>query len=177
MRLAYRVNGDARRPLAISARLYAPLDRPQGAEAALGVDWRPIARLPLHILAERRERIGPEGRSDFGVTIYGGAERHLLRGRLRLEGYGQAGVVGLHDRDLFADGSVRASTPVGSLEIGAGAWGGAQPGAARLDVGPLASLSIPLGRTAVRASAEWRFRVAGDAQPGSGPAFTLATDF
>jgi hypothetical protein len=176
-RLAYRVNGDARRPLSISARLYAPLERPQGAEAALGIDWQPIARLPLHILAERREKVGREGRSDFGVTVYGGGERRLLRGRLRLEAYGQAGVVGAEDRDLFADGSIRASTPIGPVEIGAGAWGGAQPGVARLDIGPQASMRIPIGRTAVRASAEWRFRVAGDAQPGSGPAITLATDF
>jgi hypothetical protein len=86
-------------------------------------------------------------------------------------------VVGLKERDLFTDGSVRASTPIGPFEVGAGAWGGAQPGVARLDVGPQASVRIPIGRTGVRASAEWRFRVAGDAEPGSGPALTLATDF
>jgi hypothetical protein len=141
------------------------------------VDWKPIADLPLHILAERRERVGREGRSDFGITVYGGGERRILNGRLRLEAYGQAGVVGLKERDLFADGSVRASTPIGPFEVGAGAWGGAQPGVARLDVGPQASVRIPIGRTGVRASAEWRFRVAGDAEPGSGPALTLATDF
>lgn len=176
-RLAYRLNNDVRRPLAITGRLYAPLERPEGAEVALGVDWKPIADLPLHILTERRERVGREGRSDFGITVYGGGERRVLNGRLRLEAYGQAGVVGLKERDLFADGSVRASTPIGPFEVGAGAWGGAQPGVARLDVGPQASVRIPIGRTGVRASAEWRFRVAGDAEPGSGPALTLATDF
>jgi hypothetical protein len=36
---------------------------------------------------------------------------------------------------------------------------------------------LPIGRTAIRASAEWRFRVAGDAAPDSGPAVTLSTDF
>jgi hypothetical protein len=176
-RLAYRINGDARAPLAVSVRLYVPLERPQGAEAALGIDWQPLASLQLHLLAERREKIGREGRSDFALTVYGGGERRLLRGRLRLEAYGQAGVVGAEDRDLFADGSVRASTPVGPVEIGAGAWGGAQRGAARLDVGPQVSLRVPVGRTGIRASAEWRLRVAGEAQPGSGPVLTLATDF
>lgn len=176
-RLAYRINSDPRRPLAVTARLYAPLERPQGAEAALGLDWQPIAQLPLHILAERRERIGREGRSDFAVTVYGGGERRLLDGRLRVEAYGQAGVVGVEQRDLFADGSIRARTPIGPVEVGAGAWGGAQPGVSRLDVGPQASLRIPAGRSGIRASAEWRFRVAGDAQPGSGPTFTLAADF
>jgi hypothetical protein len=176
-RLAYRLNADARRPLALAARLYVPLDRPQGAEVALGLDWQPIARLPIHVLAERRQRIGREGRSDFALTVYGGGERSVLQGRVRVEAYGQAGVVGLDKPDLFADGAVRASMPVGPIEAGAGAWGGAQPGAARLDIGPQASFRLPVGRTGIRASAEWRFRVAGDAAPDSGPAFTLSTDF
>jgi hypothetical protein len=176
-RLAYRINGDMRRPLAISGRIYAPLERPQGAEASLGIDWKPLAGLPLHILAERRERIGREGRSDFGLTLYGGGERRVLNDRIRLEAYAQAGVVGIGERDLFADGAVRAGVPIGPVEVGAGAWGGAQPGAARLDVGPQASFRLPIGRTGIRASAEWRFRVAGDAEPGSGPTLTIGTDF
>lgn len=177
LRLAYRLNRDTRRPLTLSGRVYLPVERPRGSEAALGVDWKPFAHLPVHILAERRERLDAEGRSDFALTLYGGGEKRLLRGRLRLEAYGQAGIVGVEKRDLFADGSVRAGTPIGPLEIGAGAWGGAQPGAARLDVGPQLSARLPLGRTGVRATAEWRFRVAGDAAPGSGPALTVSTDF
>ncbi len=176
-RLAYRLNADARRPLAVAARLYVPLERPQGAEAALGLDWQPIARLPVHLLAERRQRIGREGRSDFALTLYGGGERRILGGRVRVEAYGQAGVVGVERPDLFADGAIRASTPIGPVEAGAGAWGGAQPGATRLDIGPQASIRLPIGRTAIRASAEWRFRVAGGAAPDSGPAITLSTDF
>jgi hypothetical protein len=101
----------------------------------------------------------------------------MLRGRARIEAYGQAGLVGVDKPDLFADGAIRASTPLGPVEAGAGAWGGAQPGAARFDIGPQASIRLPIGRTAIRASAEWRFRVAGDAAPDSGPAFTLSTDF
>jgi len=177
VRVSYRIAGDVRRPVAVSARLYTPGQRPEGAEAALGIDWKPMRAVPLHILAERRQRIGREGRSDFALTFYGGGERRLLGGRLRVEGYGQAGVVGLEERDLFADGAVRAGTPVGPAEIGAGVWGGAQPGAARLDVGPQVGLRVPLGRGGVRVSAEWRFRVAGDAAPGSGPALTIGTDF
>jgi hypothetical protein len=176
-RLAYRVNDDPARPLALSARIYAPLERPQGAEAAIGVDWRPVAGLPVHILAERRERIGREGRSDFALTLYGGAERRLLRGRLRLEAYGQAGAVGLRERDLFIDGSLRAGLALGPGEVGAGLWGGAQPGAARLDAGPQVTTRFAIGQSSFRASAEWRFRVAGDAAPGSGPAVSIGADF
>jgi hypothetical protein len=177
VRLTFRIAGSYRRPLALSARLYAPLDRPQAAEAAVGLDWRPIAALPLHLLAERREAIGREGRSDFALLVHGGGERRLLGGRLRIDAYGQAGLVGTRSPDLFADGAVRATAPVGPVEVGAGAWGGAQPGAARLDVGPHLSARLPITRLNIRASAEWRFRIAGDAAPASGPALTIAADF
>jgi hypothetical protein len=176
-RFAYRVNDDPHRPLTLNARLYSPLERPRGAEIALGIDWRPFATLPVHVLAERRQRIGREGRSDFALSLYGGAERRLLAGRLRVDAYGQAGVVGIEERDLFADGQARAGIVAGRLEIGAGIWGGAQPGAARLDAGPQASARLSVLGANVRASAEWRFRVAGDASPGSGPALTIGTDF
>jgi hypothetical protein len=176
-RLAYRLNGDAARPLSLSGRLYLPLGSPRGSEVAVGLDWRPVAALPINLLAERRQRLGREGRSDFSLTIYGGGERRVLGGRVRVEAYGQAGVVGVEERDLFADGAVRASVVAGHLELGAGAWGGAQPGASRLDIGPQASVRLPVGRSSIRVSAEYRFRVAGDAAPASGPALTIAADF
>jgi hypothetical protein len=176
-RINYRLNGDHERSLALSARLYAPVDQPEGAEAALGLDWRPLRTVPVHLLAERRQRLGREGRSDFSLTVYGGGERRLLNGKVRVEAYGQAGIVGVEERDLFADGAVRAGVPIGPVEVGAGAWGGAQPGVSRLDVGPQASFRLPVGKGSVRAAAEWRFRVAGEAAPGSGPALTLSTDF
>lgn len=177
LRLSYRLNGDPGRPLSLSGRLYLPIERPAGAEAAIGLDWKPAAALPVHVLVERRQRTGREGRADFGVTLYGGAERRLLRGRVRIEAYGQAGIVGIEERDLFADGAARASIAIGPVEAGAGAWGGAQPGVSRLDVGPQATIRIPLGRATIRASAEYRFRIAGDAAPSSGPALTVAAGF
>lgn len=174
VRLRYRLNGDAARPLALSARLYAPLRDRRGGEAAVGIDWRPLGGAPVHILAERRQALGADGRSAFALTVYGGVDEVRLPGRLRLDAYGQAGAVGTRSPDFFADGSARISLPAGRLEFGAGAWGGAQRGAARLDAGPLVAIRLP-GRT--RVSAEWRFRIAGDAAPGSGPALTLGSDF
>lgn len=175
-RLLYRLNRDSRQRLALSGRLYAPLRRRAGAEAALGLDWHPIARLPVNILAERRQALGEEGRSAFALTIYGGGGRRLPGG-LRLDGYAQTGMVGLRSRDLFVDGAVRLSAPVGPVELGAGAWGAAQPGVSRLDAGPQISVRLPVEPTNLRLSAEWRFRLAGDAAPASGPALTLAADF
>ena len=175
-RLLYRLNRDSARPLALSGRLYAPLRRASAGEAAVGIDWRPLPRLPLHILAERRQALGEAGRSAFGLTLYGGGSARLPAG-LRLDGYAQTGIVGLRARDLFVDGSLRVTAPVGPVEIGAAAWGAAQPGAARLDAGPQVSFRLPGEGVNLRLSAEWRFRLAGDAAPGSGPALTLATDF
>jgi hypothetical protein len=96
--------------------------------------------------------------------------------RLTLDAYAQAGVVGLRSRDAFFDGSVRLSVPLGRFELGAGAWAAAQPGVERFDIGPTVSMRLPAIRN-TRLRADWRFRVAGDAAPASGPAVTLATDF
>jgi hypothetical protein len=171
-RLLYRLD----RHWSLSARAYLPLRRPAGAEIAVGVDWRPFASIPVSLLAERRQAIGNEGRSAFSVTAYGGFSRAIGKG-FRVDGYAQAGVVGLRSRDAFVDGSVRAVATLGRLEVGGGAWGAAQPGASRFDVGPSISYRLPLARTAVRIEADWRVRIAGDANPSSGPALVLATDF
>lgn len=171
-RLLYRVGSG----LALSGRAYAPLGRSEGAEVALGIDWQPAARVPVHLLAERRQDVGGAGRSAFALTLYGGTSGRLPGG-LRGEAYAQAGMVGTRSRDLFVDASARASVPVGRAEIGASAWGAAQPGAARLDAGPHLSYRLPIEGANVRLQADWRFRIAGDAAPGSGPAITIAADF
>ncbi len=172
-RIAYRIGGDEAAPLELSFRGYAPLGRMQGAEAAVGLDWKPLARLPVHVLVERRQALGKEGRSAFAATAYGGLSE-VAAGPFRIDAYGQAGVVGANSRDLFADGSARVSLPLRGLKLGAGAWGAVQPGVSRLDVGPQASLRLP-GKITV--SADWRLKVAGDAKPSSGPTLTLSTDF
>jgi hypothetical protein len=176
-RIAYRLNRNPSRPLALSARLTSPVPRTAGAEAALGLDWQPLRRLPLHLLAERRQRLGREGRSAFGLTFYGGVSDAPL-GALRIDGYAQAGVVGARSRDRFADGALRISLPLGRrARLGAGAWAATQPGIARVDLGPQASLRLPLAGRNVSVVADWRQRLAGNARPGSGPTLTIATDF
>lgn len=162
--------------LALGARLYLPLRRASAAEAVAGLDWRPSRRLPLHLLAERRQALAGDGRSAFALTLYGGGSRDLPRG-FRLDAYGQAGLVGARARDAFADGSVRVSAPLGPVEVGGGAWAAAQPGVRRVDAGPSVSWRLPVRGATIRLSADWRLRVAGDAAPGSGPALTLAADF
>ena len=53
-------------------------------------------------------------------------------------------------------------------------WGGVQPGLSRLDIGPRASLWL---NPRIRAHLDYRLKVIGNAQPGSGPALTVGANF
>jgi hypothetical protein len=173
-RLLYRLREHGR--LALSARGYVPLSNPDAGEVGVGVDWQPSERVPVRLLVERRQAVGDDGRSAFALTAYGGVS-DVTVGPARLDAYGQAGVVGARSPDPFADGALRVSLPAGRTKFGIGAWGAAQPGAERVDVGPQASVSIPAGRAAVTIAADWRVRIAGDAAPAGGPTLTIATEF
>jgi len=178
-RIAYRIDEAGR--VAVAARVYAPVDSIRGSEAALGIDLRPLPDVPFRLSVERRIAIGKDGRHAWSAYVAGGFFRGLGRA-VEVDGYGQAGVVGTKVRDLFVDGALRVSRRFDlagnrALLAGAGVWGAAQPGAARLDVGPRVALRLPAGGTTVSIAAEWRARVAGDARPGSGPALTVAADF
>lgn len=172
-RLAYAL-GDARR-VALYARASTAIDAAE-REAAVGVDWRPT-RLPVHLLVE--QRIGIAGvRSGVAIGAVGGVGPTRVAGPLRVEAYAQAGVIFRDGREGFADGSLRLTGPViARVDLGLGAWGGAQRGAARLDVGPTLGVTLPVAERALRVSADWRQRVVGDARPGSGPAVSLGLDF
>jgi hypothetical protein len=165
----------------LAARISAPTANNRGKEAALALDVSPFVSLPLTLMVERRVALDSGGRNAFGVGMFGGLDREVLP-RIRLDGYGQVGIVGIRSRDLYADGAVRVERELavaGRVRIGAGAglWGGAQPGASRVDVGPQLVVHAPIGALSVRLGAEWRQRTVGDARPGSGPVLSLGADF
>ena len=175
-RLAYAL-GEGRR-VSLVARVASPLEG-GGREAALGVEWRPFD-LPVRMFAEQRIALD-DGKGGPSAGLVGGVYRALPRG-FRLEGYGQAGVIARGGVEGFADGAVRVARPVAlagpaTLDLGAGAWGGAQRGAERIDLGPTLGVSGPVAGRNVRLSLDYRARVAGRARPGSGPALSLGTDF
>ncbi|RDE05016.1 hypothetical protein DVW87_13780 [Sphingomonas aracearum] len=176
LRLAYAL--DRRGRLALAGRATTPL-RGRGTELAAGVEWQPT-RLPVRLVAE--QRFGIDGvRSAPALGVVAGAGPVAIAPAVRIEGYAQAGVIGA-DRGAYADAAARIATPLGALgglrfDLGAGAWGGAQKGAARLDIGPSLAVSLPLGRAGARLSVDWRQRVAGGARPGSGLVVSLGTDF
>jgi len=179
VRIAYRVDEAGR--LAVAARAYVPVDSTSGSEAAVGIDLRPLPNLPFRLSVERRIAVGRDGRDAWSAYAADGFFRGIGR-TVELDGYAQSGVVGTKARDLFADGALRVARRFDlggnrALLAGAGVWGAAQPGAARLDVGPRVALRLPAAGATLSIAGEWRARVAGDARPGSGPALTVAADF
>lgn len=164
------------------ARLSSAGHQGDGAEGALGIAFRPHPRLPLQLVAERRQALaGDEGRSAFAAYAVGGVDS-LRAGPVLVDAYGAAGMVGSASRDLFAEGSAVARLPIArlgpaDLSAGGGLWAAAQPGASRVDVGPRAQLRWREGPVRPVVSLDWRQRVASDARPRSGPALTVGVDF
>jgi hypothetical protein len=161
-------------------RATAALNGSEEREAALGLSARPIAALPVLVAAEVRAdgtRLRP---AVFAVTQLPPFELPM---GMRGEAYAQAGYVGGRYATGFADGQLHIDRPVArfaraELRVGAGSWGGAQKGASRLDIGPAATVSMGLGEgAALRLGIDWRFRVAGNAAPASGPAISLSAGF
>lgn len=180
VRASYGLTAD--RAIAVAARLSGPLSDTSGRELAVGMEWQPVKRLPVRLLAERRVSLGRGERDAFAFGMFGGVDGVRLPADFRLDGYGQAGVVGLSRRDAYADGAVRVERPVGrlgpvSVAAGAGLWGAAQPGVFRIDIGPQIIMRIPAGVTMLRVGLDWRQRVAGNARLGSGPALSVGADF
>ncbi|RSV33248.1 hypothetical protein [Sphingomonas sp. ABOLH] len=176
MRLRLPVTPDGQ--AAVAARVATPLAG-LGREAALGIEWRPLP-VPVALVVERRVALDSGG-SGTGMGVIAGIDR-ALPGDLALEAYGQAGAVARDGIEPYADGAARVLHPVArigrsALRLGIGSWGGAQREGARVDIGPSAVASLPVGRGAVRVSLDWRQRVGGNAAPGSGPALTIGSDF
>lgn len=179
----YRLAPASKHRPAAYLRATSAVDPMRDEEVAVGLSARPVSTLPVTAALELR------GNRNFGKTRLRPAAMLIselpplpLPLGFRAEAYGQAGYVGGDFAGPFADGQVsitRSIAHVGGAELraGGGAWGGAQRGASRLDAGPTASLGLRLGPAAARVSADWRFRLAGDAEPQSGPALTLSAGF
>jgi hypothetical protein len=153
-------------------------------ELAAGVAFRPVPAIPLAAMAEGRlQHSGGQDRLRPAAAVVTELPPLRLPWQGEAEIYAQAGYVGGKDATPFFDAQAVADRPVAALgksaqfRLGGGAWAGGQRGATRLDVGPRASVRVDLGGTALRIAADWRFRVAGQASPGSGPALTLSTGF
>lgn len=171
--------------LRVSAALGA---RVRQNEAALGLLVRPVRRLPVAVLGEwRLQEQGGLTRSRPVIMAVTEIAPLRLPFDVEAEVYAQGGWAGGRDAtpfyDLAATFERRVVNPLpgAQLSAGGGVWSGGQRGAARLDVGPRMELRGMVGpssrRIGVRVGVDWRFRVAGQARPGSGPALTVAAGF
>lgn len=169
VRVAYPIDDSGR--TALFARAAAPL-KGGPAELAAGAQWRPT-RLPVMLYAEVRVT---DGRVAPAAGAFGGGAVALTED-LRLDGYGQAGVIKRDGTSGFGDAQIRLIRPYGRIEVGAGAWAAAQRNATRLDAGPTIALPLTAQPAALRLSLDWRHRIAGNARPASGPVLSLGADF
>ena len=102
--------------------------------------------------------------------------------KFTLETYAQGGYVLGPNETYFFDGSAALQRPIAELgrtklSVGPGAWAGGQRKVSRMDIGPRADLSVPLGTMSARIALDWRVRGAGNARPGNGAAITVSTGF
>lgn len=174
-----RVDYTIRNGIAATARVAAPAAG-AGRELSVGVAFRPKG-VPLRLVAEQRMALDG-GRGGPALGVSGGVDAVPVAAGFSLQGYAQAGTILRDGMEHYADGSARATRQVGAIggiaiDAGAGAWGGAQRGVARLDLGPSVGAVVPVAGRRLRLAVEWRQRVAGHARPGSGPALALGTDF
>lgn len=165
-------------PVFLTVRASAALAT-RDSEIAPGIGVRGRA---AGVILEQRLPLERGRSSRTALVAYGGVDGVPAPLGFRLDGYAQGGAVGVSDPALFVDGAARAERAVAGigrarLGFGAAAWGAAQPGIARVDIGPQAVLHLPLGTAGARLSAEYRFRVAGKARPADGVSLTLGADF
>ena len=172
----------ARRPLSLTARTTSANDTARSdAEAAFGVRWQPFRGVSLS--AERLVALGPGGRNDWTARLAAGGQAH--RGKLEASAYGETGVVGIARPTIYAAAQARAGYRLPTLyhvsaAPGAGAWASIQHDRAttdRVDVGPGVVMRWDRAKLPLDIAVDYRFRVAGNAAPGSGVAVTVSTGF
>lgn len=183
--------GDERHRPTLYARATSALSRSDDRALALGVSARPLSALPIDLAVERRLSLGTDQPDRFAMMAVAGGGAGLGRSGVRLEAYGQAGVVGLAKPLGFFDLQFLATKPVhqndaAALALGGGLWAGGQqnpgdrgtrPWTHRVDIGPRAALTLPVERGSLVLALDWRQRVDGDARPASGAALTLSAGF
>ena len=186
--LRYAISPDsATRPRAY-LRAYSSLQGNTEQEVAAGLSAQPLKRLPLRLHAEGRA-LHVSGKTSTRAAGFVTTEIPPVKlpSGLNAEIYVQAGYVTGASATPFADGQLHimremagfdlAAAKDTKFKIGAAAFAGAQKGAKRFDVGPSVRLETRIADTPARLSVDWRQRVAGDAEPGSGLALTLSTRF
>ncbi len=164
------------------ARVSRDLTKAGRAEFAIGGAVQPVAALPVSVHGERRVR--PNGPDASAAFVTGGVSGVPLPQNVSLNAYAQGGATWTGgDKGVgFFDGQASLTMPVRRAkgwraDAGVLAAAGGQDDTARLDVGPVLTLSAGQNGGQVQGQVGWRFRVAGKAAPAHGPAITLSVGF
>ncbi len=181
--MRYRLSRSSPNRPSAYVRVTKALAGPTQGDISAGVSARPFAQLPFAAMVEGRlSRNGTSTEVRPAALVVSELPNIDLPLQFRGQAYAQAGYVGGDFATGFADGQMKldrklADFDLGTLHAGAGAWGGIQKGAERVDVGPTASLTMKVGDAPVRIAMDYRHRIAGDAVPQSGIALTVSTGF
>jgi hypothetical protein len=182
--LRYRLDENDPHRISAYLRAYGAMNGSGEAEGAMGVSLRPLPIVPVLALVELRTSQFANGEIHPrpALSLVSQWQPWALGASFEAESYAQAGYVGGRGGTPFVDGQMRLEHLVSEdggvqMRLGAGAWGGAQQGAGRLDIGPTARFSVWSHGAGGRLALDWRFRVAGRAMPDSGPALTLSAGF
>lgn len=169
------------------------LSGPAQSEIALGALLRPAKAIPVQLAVEQRIALDSGGANKPAAYIVSDIAPRTLPGDVRANIYAQAGIVGISDSAYFFDLQVTLEKPLlqkghREVAVGAGLWSGGQGSVAggenagiatvnRVDIGPHIVARLPVAGQQTQFALDWRQRVAGNADPGSGPALTVSTRF
>lgn len=180
--LTYKMLGDSSRNISTFARAATALSSSGQEELAIGIKTKPLSDLPISFFAEQRFRAGEDSNHGTAFYLAGGTGPDLLLPETSLETYGQMGFIFARDDSYFFDASAALQKQVierggHKITAGAGVWASGQEGATRVDIGPRVKFHVPVGQVDMQVSLDWRERIGGNADPGSGASVTLSTGF
>ncbi len=181
-RLRYRLSpGQLNKSIAASLRFATPLQG-RGMEISPGLSLAVGQKLPVELIIERRIRPDQDAQDQWAILAAAGLPTTGIAYRTTVEGYAQAGIVGVKQKTPFIQIGVGAHRTMISqnnlhIKVGAGLWADQQKSTRRVDLGPELVALAKAGERPFRLSAQWRFKVSGNAKPGSGPSLSVATSF
>ncbi len=183
--ISYSLDPLAAMPLSLLVRASAANKAGSTAQTALGLSWQ--LRPGITLAAERLVPAGPSARAAWALRIAGGtavADVGSYARSVEISAYAEAGMIGLHRRDLYGAATARIGRRLawggrGAVVPGLAAWGSLQHAdstVSRLEIGPSLQLRLQ-GPLSIGLSADYRVLIAGNARPASGPALTITTAF
>lgn len=178
----HRFSGDAPVQWGAIARIQSAIDPQSDARLSLGLYAHPLRRVPIFLGAEARVGFDHSAADDLLLHGYGGTSIRLGNRDGRVDIYGQAGAAIGAQTTAFADAQAQYSQPLVRLagedvRLGAALNVGAQGSSWRVDAGPQIQWRLPLANPPLDLKLAWRERLAGNADPATGLAITLSSDF